>query len=58
MLTKYLVCLCVRSAGSEAAEPTAEATVSVLARELAAATTSGASLAKKQSKVFDPGGEM
>jgi hypothetical protein len=28
----------------------------VLARELAAATTSGAGLAKSQSKVFDPGG--
>jgi hypothetical protein len=26
--------------------------------ELAATTTSGAGLAKKQSKVFDPGGEL
>jgi hypothetical protein len=41
-----------------AAEATAEATARVLARELAAATTSGAGLAKKQSKVFDPGGGM
>ena len=41
-----------------AAEPTAEAKVRGLARELAAATASGASLAKKQSKVFDAGGEM
>jgi hypothetical protein len=39
-----------------AAEPTAEATARVLARELAAATTSGAGLAKSQFKVFDPGG--
>jgi hypothetical protein len=41
-----------------AAEATAEATARMLARELAAATTSGVGLAKKQSKVFDPGGEM
>jgi hypothetical protein len=32
--------------------------VEATAGELAAATTSGASLAKKQSKVFDPGGEL
>jgi hypothetical protein len=37
-------------------EPTAEATAGMLARELAAATTSGAGLAKSQFKVFDPGG--
>jgi hypothetical protein len=36
----------------------AEATARVLARELAAATNSGAGLAKKQSEVFDPGGGM
>jgi hypothetical protein len=41
-----------------AAEATAEATARVLARELAVATTSGAGLAKKQSKVFDPRGGM
>ena len=50
--------LALRSLVRAAAEPTAEATARVLARELAAATTSGAGLAKKQSKVFDPGGGM
>jgi hypothetical protein len=34
------------------------ATARVLAREFAVATTSGAGLAKSQSKVFDPGGRM
>ena len=48
--------LALRSLVRAAAEPTAEATARVLARELAAATTSGAGLAKSQSKVFDPGG--
>jgi hypothetical protein len=37
---------------------TAKATARELARELAAATTSGAGSAKKQSKVFGPGGGM
>jgi hypothetical protein len=50
--------LALRSLVRAAAEATSEATARVLARELAAATTSGAGLAKKQSKVFDPGGEM
>jgi hypothetical protein len=36
----------------------AEATARELARELAAASTSGAGLAKNESKVFDPGGGM
>jgi hypothetical protein len=35
---------------------TAEVAARVLARELTAATTSEAGLAKSQSKVFDPGG--
>ena len=48
--------LALRSLVRAAAEPTAEAAARVLARELAAATTSGAGLAKSQSKVFDPGG--
>ena len=48
--------LALRSLVRAAAEPTAEATARVLARELAAATTSGAGLAKSQFKVFDPGG--
>ena len=48
--------LALRSLMRAGAEPTAEATARVLARELAAATTSGAGLAKSQSKVFDPGG--
>ena len=34
------------------------ADVEATAGELEAATTSGAGLAKKQSKVFDPGGEL
>ena len=34
------------------------ADVEATAGELAAATTSGAGLAKMQSKVFDPGGEL
>jgi hypothetical protein len=48
--------LALRSLVRAAAEPTAEATARVLARELAAATTSGAGLAKSQFKVCDPGG--
>jgi hypothetical protein len=50
--------LALRSLVRAAAEATVEATARVLARELAAATTSGAGLAKKQPKVFDPGGGM
>jgi hypothetical protein len=50
--------LALRSLVRAAAEATAEATARELARGLAAATTSGAGLAKKQSKVFDPGGGM
>jgi hypothetical protein len=50
--------LALRSLVRAAAEATEEATARVLARELAAATTSGAGLAKSQSKVFDPGGRM
>ena len=50
------VVLALRSLVRAAAEPTAEATARLLARELAAATTSGAGLAKSQFKVFDPGG--
>jgi hypothetical protein len=50
--------LALRSLVRAVAEATAKATARVLARELAAVTTSGAGLAKKQSKVFDPGGEM
>jgi hypothetical protein len=50
--------LSLRSLVRAAAEATAEATARELARESAAATTSGAGLAKKQSKVFDLGGGM
>ena len=44
-------------AGASCGGARVEATAGV-ARELAAATTSGAGLAKKQSKVFDPGGGL
>jgi hypothetical protein len=52
------VVLALRSLVRAAAEATVEATARELARELAAVTTSGVGLAKKQSKVFVPGGGM
>ena len=50
----------MRSLVRAAARPEVKfrAGVETTAGELAAATTSGAGLAKKQSKVFDPGGGL
>ena len=53
-MSKDEAVVALRSVVRAAAGPELEATVG----ELAAATTSGAGLAKKQSKVFDPGGGL
>jgi hypothetical protein len=62
VLTEYLVCLCVRSAGSAVTGASCGGADGggdgEGVGELAAATAWGASVAKKQSKVFDARGEM